>query len=71
MKPIKFKPLPTFVNGDEGLIIHCWQLDIKERIKILFTGKLWIKVFNFNRPPQPIEPMVDNPFQSKNSEETR
>ena len=77
MKPIKFKeqnvvfakdqkpyiPLPAYQDDIQGgRIFHCWKLTVKERIKILFTGKLWINILNFKQPPQPIKPMVNNPF---------
>jgi len=77
MKPIKFKeqnvvfaknqppylPLPAFRDGVHGgRIIHCWKLSVIERIKIFFTGKLWIYVRTFNKP-HPIKPMVENPFK--------
>jgi hypothetical protein len=79
MKPIKFKeqnvefakeqppylPLPAYQDDRQGgRIFHCWQLSFTERIKILFTGKLWINVLTFHQPPQPIKPMVDSPFYS-------
>ena len=77
MKPIEFKeqnvvfakdqkpylPLPAYqddING--GRIFHCWKLTLPEKFKILFTGKLWIEVLNFKQPPQPIRPMINNPF---------
>ena len=77
MKPLKFKqqnrifaenqqpylPLPAYEDKlHGGRIFHCWGLSVGERIKILFTGKLWINVLNFGQPPRPIKPMVDNPF---------
>lgn len=80
MKPIKFKqqniifaenqqpylPLPAYQDNTQGgRIFHCWALTLKERLKILFTGKLWINVLNFKQPPQPIKPMVDSPFVKK------
>ena len=80
MKPIKFKehnkiyakhqrqyrPLPVYEDKEQGgRVFHCWQLSFKERIKILFVGKLWIHVLNFGQKLQPIKPMVDNPFQEK------
>lgn len=79
MEPIEFKeqniifakdqtpyiPLPAYqdlVQG--GRIFHCWKLSFKERFKILFTGKLWIIVLNFKQAPQPMKPMVENPFEA-------
>lgn len=77
MKPIEFKEqnkiyaknqppylsLPVYEDNDlGGRVIHCWKLSLKERIKILFTGKLWINVLNFKNPLQPILPMINCPF---------
>jgi hypothetical protein len=68
MKPIKFKeqnityaedqpeylPLPAFKNNsDKGEVISCWQLSIVERLRILFTGKLWVCLLSFNKPLTP------------------
>lgn len=68
MKPIEFKhqnvifakdqpeyvPLPALkINSPTGEVISCWQLSIKERIKILFTGKLWLSLMSFNKPLTP------------------
>ena len=79
MRPIEFKeqnvvfakdqspysPLPAYTNKKDmrGAIFHCWKMTIGERIKVLLTGKLWISVYTFKQPPQPIRPMVDNPFK--------
>jgi len=78
MKPIEFKeqnvvfakdqkpylPLPAYRDDEQGgRIFHCWGLSWRERLKIFFSGKLWINVLTFNQPPQPIKPMVENPFK--------
>ena len=81
MKPIKFKesncvyaehqpdylPLPAFKDID-GLVISCWELSWRERLKLLFTGKMWLRILTFNGPLQPIIPEVDTPFEKKESE---
>jgi len=68
MKPIKFKQanvnfaenqeeygtLPAFKSNDEcGIVVCCWKLNFKERIKLLFTGKLWLNLMTFNKPLMP------------------
>ncbi len=68
MKPIKFKeqnctyaenqreylPLPAFKDtGHTGQVISCWQLSLKERLRILFTGKLWVSLAIFGKPLTP------------------
>ena len=78
MKPAEFKeqnvvfaknqppylPLPAYQDDIQGgRIFHCWKLSLRERLKIILTGKLWINVLNFHQPPQPIKPMVDSPFK--------
>ena len=69
MKPIEFKgsnvvfakdqpqylTLPAYLDpGPEGTVISCWQLTLKERIKILFTGKLWLSHLMFGKPLAPL-----------------
>ena len=74
MKPIDFErrnvifaknqpqylPLPAYKNKD-GQIITCWKLDLFERIRILFTGKLFLRVLTFNQPLQPLKLEVKFP----------
>lgn len=69
MEPIKFKqhnvvfaenqpeyrPLPALnFNDDRGTVVFCYRLTLKERIKMLFTGKLWVSKLTFKQPLQPI-----------------
>jgi len=79
MKPIEFEgfniilakdqpqylPLPVFLNrkSREGEVVSCWQLTMKERFKILFTGILWLSQWTFFRPLQPIRPSVESPME--------
>ncbi len=78
MKPIKFKKqntvyaetqpeyisLPAYKESD-GCVTCCWKLTIRERFKMLFTGKPWVSLLTFNRPLQPIKPMVCNPLKKE------
>jgi hypothetical protein len=66
MKPIKFEeintvfaknqpkylPLPAYKTID-GTVISCWKLNLKERLKLLFKGTIWLKMLTFNKPLQP------------------
>ncbi len=77
MKPIDFKesnityakdqkpylPLPAYKNHHDptGEAASCWKLSFLERIKILFTGKLWIKLLTFHEPLQPISCDINKP----------
>lgn len=68
MKPIEFPesnavyakdqpeyiPLPVFkADTPEGQCISCWELSFTERLRILFTGKLWVSLMTFNKPLTP------------------
>lgn len=69
MKPIKFEeqnivfaedqpqyqPLPAFRNNDSefGEVVSCWQLTLRERLKILFTGKIWLCLLSYKKPLTP------------------
>lgn len=79
MKPVKFpemtatlaedqpeyQPLPVYMNTRET--ISCWKLTFRERIKILFTGRLWLRQYNFRRNLQPQLPQTETPFQKAKS----
>jgi hypothetical protein len=77
MKPIKFKEsnvvlaedqpgyLPLPVYRDKSQVISCWYATIRERIRFLFTGKLWLHILTFNTPLQPQLPRIDDPFRDR------
>ncbi len=66
MKPIKFKEqnivfaetqdqygnLPAY-KDDDGVIVSCWNLTFIERLRVLFSGKLWLGLWSFNKPLTP------------------
>lgn len=68
MKPIKFKeqnctfaknqpedmPLPAYrYNTRYGQVVSCWKLSFWERLRLLFTGKLWVSLMMFGKPLTP------------------
>jgi len=58
----EYQPLPAYRYHDhEGTILCCWQLSIRERLKLLFTGRLWQHVLTFNLPLHPQRLSVDKP----------
>ncbi|MCF7827190.1 MAG: hypothetical protein K9N29_11140 [Candidatus Marinimicrobia bacterium] len=74
MKPIEFKqqnlilakdqpeyrPLPVLrLDSFQGDTISCWKLSWRERFKLMFTGKIWISMLTFRRPPMPILPTTN------------
>ena len=68
MKPVKFKqcnviyaenqpeyqPLPAYKNkSDLGEVVSCWEMSFRERLKVLFTGKVYVSLLSFNMPLTP------------------
>lgn len=68
MKAIKFKDanvdfakgqdeyltLPALRLGDSNdTIVTCYKLSFWERLKVLFTGIIWMSEMNFNKPLTP------------------
>ena len=45
--------LPAFKNK-YGIVISCWYMGLWERVKILFTGRIFLSVHTFNSPLQPL-----------------
>lgn len=77
MKPINFKEsnviyaknqeeyldLPAYAKNDSvGETITCWECSFIERIKIIFTGKIWLRLLTFNKPLQPVMMEINKPF---------
>jgi hypothetical protein len=60
----EYLPLPAYKSPD-GEVISCWGLTLKERVKVLFAGKLWLRILTFNNPLQPQRPSIDSPFSKQ------
>lgn len=45
----------------EGTVLTCWRLSFWERIKLIFTGRIWCMQLTFNRPLQPQLLQVEKP----------
>jgi hypothetical protein len=81
MKPVKFPgsnctyaenqpeylPLPVH-RTDDGVVTSCWTMTWRERLRVLFTGRIWWRVLTFNHPLQPQVPLVVSPFEPDGSE---
>lgn len=55
-----YLPLPAYV--DERETVSLWQLTWRERLRVLFTGQLWLRQMNFGAPLQPQAPTTERPF---------
>ena len=62
----QYLPLPTHRVGDpEGTVVSCWGLSLRERLRLLFTGRLWLQTLTFDHPLQPQLPGVDKPLMKE------
>jgi hypothetical protein len=66
MKPVKFKEcnvvyaegqdeynsLPC-LKDDKGDVVICQQMTLRERLRVLVTGKVWLHLMTFNKPLTP------------------
>lgn len=58
----EYRPLPAYVYSDrEGRITCCWSLSWKERLKVLFSGRIWHTILTFHGPLQPQLLEVEKP----------
>lgn len=57
----EYLPLPAH-QGIDGRVTTCWTLTLRERLKLLFTGRLWFQQLAFGHPLQPQLPSADRPI---------
>ena len=55
-----YLPLPAYTNERET--ISCWALSWRERFRVLWTGRLWLRQMNFGQALQPQAPCIESPF---------
>jgi len=61
----EYLALPAY-KSKSGEVISCWKLSFVERLKVVFTGKIFVSLLTFNQPLQPqllktkFEPSLDN-----------
>ena len=65
----EYLPLPAH-RSSEGIVTSCWQLSLWERMKVFFTGQIFLQISTFNKSLQPLKMSIENPlpFSEKESE---
>lgn len=56
----EYMPLPVHIG--DGVTTSCWRLGWRERIKMLFSGKVYLQIMTFHNPLQPQRLTVENPL---------
>lgn len=60
----QYKPAPAYREGfQDGRVIYCWGLTLRERLRVLWTGRIWQHTLTFNTPIQPVSLEVESPFR--------
>ena len=50
----KYDELPAWKNkGARGEVVSCWKMSFLERLKVLFTGRVWLLAVTHNKPLTP------------------
>ena len=51
----EYKSLPALkkLNDPYGEVISCWKMSLRERLRVLFTGRIWVSLLTFNKPLTP------------------
>ncbi len=58
----EYLTLPAHVSATtEGTVTTCWKPTLKERLKLVFGGAIWLQVLTFCKPLQPLKMSVDKP----------
>jgi hypothetical protein len=53
--------LPALMHVDRQTVMFCWQFNWRERLTLLFTGKLWHMVMHCDSPLQPQNISTERP----------
>lgn len=61
----EYRPMPAYRDlfSREGRLTCCWQLTLRERLRVLFSGRIWHTILTFNQTLQPQLLEVDRPAQ--------
>jgi hypothetical protein len=50
----EYQQLPALrLDSPNGEVVSCWRLSFMERVKIIFTGRIWLCLLSFNGPLTP------------------
>lgn len=47
-------------DGQTPMVMSCWRLSFKDRLRALWTGHVWLGVLSFDPPPVSIS--TESPF---------
>lgn len=57
----EYRPMPAYWDKRTGEVTCCWQLTWRERLQLLFSGRIWHTILTFNSALQPQLLQLDKP----------
>ena len=57
----EYNPLPSMRSSDGSQVCSCWGLNLRERLRVLFTGRVYLTLLTFGQPLQPQLMTVEPP----------
>lgn len=59
----EYRVLPAYQYADDpqGKIVCCWEFGWRDRLRILFGGKIWHIILTYNKRLQPQLIVTDKP----------
>ena len=60
----QFSPLPAY-KWKDGHVVSRWKMSFKERLHCLFFGYIYLNIFTYNEPLQPIKLSIDPPEETR------
>jgi hypothetical protein len=61
----EYEPLPALLIDGGETVITRWRLSWRERLSILFRGDLYLWVYTFRRPLQPVLLQTEKPAPTR------
>lgn len=56
----EYRPLPCHKSAD-GTVLTRWRLTLRERVRVVLRGDVYLFVSTFNKPLQPLMLQVERP----------
>ena len=56
----EYLPLPAHKSKD-GIVTSCWGLSLRQRLRLLFSGRMFLQIMTFNKPLQPLKITINKP----------
>ncbi len=56
----EYLPLPAH-RASDGTVTSCWKASLRERLKILLTGRVYLQLLTFQQPIQPQLLLAEKP----------